>query len=82
MVLSALYLSISRQGNKVWDEKLFSVLLKLIQFFCHGVLKLSCLKLCRNKVEWITKIIQRACTLLLLLFMHFRLTDPPFKSFD
>ena len=28
MVLSALYLSISRWDNRVWDEKLFSVLLK------------------------------------------------------
>ena len=44
--------------------------LKIIQFVCYRVLKLSSSKLCRNKVEWIAKIIQVACSLL-LLFIHF-----------
>ena len=48
--------------------------LKIIQFVCQQVLQRFCSKLCRNKVEWITKVIQVACSFLLLLLMHFILT--------
>ena len=48
--------------------------LKIIQFVCQQVLQRFCSKLCRNKDEWITKVIQVACSFLLLLLMHFILT--------
>ena len=72
MVLSALYLNISRRGIEMLDEKLFSVLHK----FKHNPLLLSTsIKTFLFEVmQWIAKTIQVICSSMLLLFMHFILT--------
>ena len=72
MVLSALYLNISRRGIEMLDEKLFSVLHKLK----HNPLLLSTsIKTFLFEVmQWIAKTIQVICSSMLLLFMHFILT--------
>ena len=79
MVLSALYLNISRRGIEMLDEKLFSVIHK----FKHNPLLLSTsIKTFLFEVmQWIAKTIPSNMFFNAVVVYAFHI-DPPFKAFD